>query len=179
MRLELQKSLAEKYPLIFKDRNQDSHGLSIKISVNDGWYSLIDGLCEMLYSDFLQATRHYKYFKDLVGVAKHDGSLYTQEEIDEYRIKAEEAAQNVPIASQVKEKYGGLRFYVQYSNDKHNNYIDMAESLSYRICECCGTMDDVRTWEMSWVKTFCKTHAEIHYGKETVEHYLKGKKDED
>jgi hypothetical protein len=42
---------------------------------------------------------------------------------------------------QVKEKFGGLRYYLRgYRNDAINLMIEQAESLSYEICEQCGSM---------------------------------------
>jgi len=59
---------------------------------------------------------------------------------------------------QVKEKFGGLRFYIGATES--NKYkeidvlIDIAEQESYHICESCGTTKGVST-KGSWVKTFC------------------------
>jgi len=56
---------------------------------------------------------------------------------------------------QVKEKYGGLRFYTNFSNENQEGSISFAESISYHICEQCGTIKDV-TSEGRWVRTLCK-----------------------
>lgn len=42
------------------------------------------------------------------------------------------------VVSQVKEKYGGLRFYVDGANAVQHAMIDMAERLSRHMCEICG-----------------------------------------
>jgi len=47
------------------------------------------------------------------------------------------------VASQVKEKYGGLRFYVQGASAAQHAMIDMAEALSERLCEICGAPGQV------------------------------------
>ena len=59
---------------------------------------------------------------------------------------------------QIKEKFGGLRFYVGVggSVDLHNA-IDAAERQSYKVCEYCGE-DGSPRWDLSWVKTLCDTH---------------------
>ena len=57
--------------------------------------------------------------------------------------------------SQIKEKYGGLRFYINGSNDEVFNLIDKAEHESYKICEECGTKEGVTT-EGGWILTLCK-----------------------
>lgn len=60
---------------------------------------------------------------------------------------------------QVKEKFGGLRFYIGgVDSDKFDKIYDLintAEEESYKICEECGTRDNV-TIEGSWLLTLCK-----------------------
>ena len=58
-------------------------------------------------------------------------------------------------AVQVKEKFGGLRFYIDGGDDKVDNLIEIADSLSYKICEECGSMDRV-TQTKGWISTRCK-----------------------
>lgn len=56
-------------------------------------------------------------------------------------------------AVQVKEKFGGLRFYVDCSEDYLDGAIDMAEEMSYRICERCGKPGKARGG--GWIRTLC------------------------
>lgn len=56
---------------------------------------------------------------------------------------------------QVKEKFGGLRFYYNFGNEEIGKLVGEAEEESYKICEQCGTRDDV-TVEGSWILTLCK-----------------------
>ncbi len=89
---------------------------------------------------------------------------YTQNCIDEYKLLQLEA-------TQVKEKYGGLRFYYSWvgnkkMTDEQNKYIDRIESLisdaeyiSNYICERCGTMIGVFQTK-GWITTICKKCAE-------------------
>lgn len=58
-------------------------------------------------------------------------------------------------ASQVKEKFGGLRFYVVSSTDKQQEIIDFAESLSLSICENCGDTKTAKIRGGGWVRTLC------------------------
>jgi hypothetical protein len=57
------------------------------------------------------------------------------------------------IAVQVKEKYGGLRFYVQAGSDAIFDLIDKAEDESSRTCEMCGEPGELRG--VGWVSTMC------------------------
>lgn len=58
-------------------------------------------------------------------------------------------------AVQVKEKFGGLRFYVTNANDEVYDLISKAEKESYKTCEKCGTRENVTTNEDGWVFTLC------------------------
>lgn len=55
--------------------------------------------------------------------------------------------------SQVKEKFGGLRFYVGEAADEMYEFIDRAEELSFTICERCGESGKPR--EGGWTLTLC------------------------
>jgi len=72
------------------------------------------------------------------------------------------------VIDQVKEKYGGLRFYYhtegepETDNDKANYKADtiggmvwFAEDLSYHICEECGSTTNVTQDIEGWVYTRC------------------------
>jgi len=56
---------------------------------------------------------------------------------------------------QVKEKFGGLRIYLSTYTDGLSQMVDDAERASFKICEYCGTKEDV-TSEGGWIKTLCK-----------------------
>lgn len=60
------------------------------------------------------------------------------------------------VAEQVKEKFGGLRFYFSGGDEIHNGMIDFAEYLSYQICEECGSTKDVGRTN-GWVSVLCRT----------------------
>lgn len=56
--------------------------------------------------------------------------------------------------TQVKEKFGGLRFYIIGGNDEVYDLIDLAENESLKICENCGTKENVTT-KGGWLVTLC------------------------
>jgi hypothetical protein len=58
--------------------------------------------------------------------------------------------------AQVKEKFGGLRFYMTNSTPKMDGAITMAESMSYHICETCGKPGIRRSG--GWILTLCDEH---------------------
>jgi hypothetical protein len=59
------------------------------------------------------------------------------------------------VATQVKEKFGGLCFYVESSTEAQHAVISFVESLSHSICEKCGSAENVGRTK-GWMKTICK-----------------------
>jgi ribosomal protein L37AE/L43A len=64
-----------------------------------------------------------------------------------------------PMAVQVKEKFGGLRFYLDAADERIYAMIDAAEVESYRTCEVCGRPGVLRVTQGGWYKTTCDVHA--------------------
>ena len=60
------------------------------------------------------------------------------------------------VATQVKEKFGTLRFYTQGEDERQWGMIALAQSMSARICEVCGTTESVELRGKMWVKTMCE-----------------------
>lgn len=78
---------------------------------------------------------------------------------------AECAREGVTIA-QIKEKFGGLRFYVDSPTLPTSlaQAIAGAETLSYYICEDCGKPGQLSS-NGRWLKTLCEVHRETRgYG---------------
>ncbi len=63
-------------------------------------------------------------------------------------------------ATQVKEKFGGLRFYVNAAPKEIHDLIGEYEEKSFETCEVCGALGKFRD-DLSWVQTLCAKH----YGK--------------
>ena len=63
-----------------------------------------------------------------------------------------------PEIVQIKEKYGGLRFYYNGGSELIHGMVHFAETLSYQICESCGTTENVTTNDLpEWIFTLCDT----------------------
>jgi hypothetical protein len=125
---EKDEILCKKYPLIFKHRNGPIMDTCMAWGVDceDGWFDLLDTLCG-------EIQRHVDWkSKDL-----------SQEEKESLQV----------VASQVKEKFGTLRFYYYGGDDTTDGMIDMAEALSAKICEDCGVPGQLRT--NGWHRTVC------------------------
>jgi hypothetical protein len=59
--------------------------------------------------------------------------------------------------TQVKEKFGGLRFYINEGFDEVHTRITKAEGESYTICEMCGEAGEIRR-DTGWYRTLCEAH---------------------
>lgn len=66
---------------------------------------------------------------------------------------------------QVKEKFGGLRFYINEGSKEIFQRIQDAEKLSSKTCETCGELGELRT-NIGWYTTLC----DKHYGQKSNEH---------
>lgn len=60
---------------------------------------------------------------------------------------------------QIKEKFGGLRFYTGGLSPEGHDAIAEAERQSFTVCEECGESGDLDT-RTYWVKTLCEVHKE-------------------
>lgn len=59
------------------------------------------------------------------------------------------------IATQVKEKYAGLRFYVHSASNETYRLIDLYENKSRKTCEYCGAKGKLHD-RNGWYTTLCK-----------------------
>jgi len=66
--------------------------------------------------------------------------------------------------SQIKEKFGGLRFYMQPTDDVATSARDqmyeiaaLAEQMSVNVCEECGSPGAPCTPTRYWIKTLCES----------------------
>lgn len=67
---------------------------------------------------------------------------------------------------QIKEKFGGLRYYTSFPNsvqqeksDKFYALVEQYEAKSLGICELCG-QEGFLVSNGGWFKTLCKEHSE-------------------
>jgi len=60
-------------------------------------------------------------------------------------------------AVQVKEKFGGLRFYMSTETEHMSQHIREAEDRSYETCEVCGKPGKVKP--AKWLVVRCEEHS--------------------
>lgn len=131
MKPENDKLLCEKYPKIFAKRfsHVTESNMAFGFECGDGWFDIIDTLCQSIQNHIDHKVKY---------------ESLTEEQIYSLQV----------VAAQVKEKFGGLRFYVDGGDEYIDGLIGLAEGLSYRICETCG--DKGRTYNHGWVRTHCE-----------------------
>ena len=132
------KQLYDKYPKLFgqKDWPMNRTSMCWNFECSDGWYDLIDRLCSEIQAHIDGENSNIIYKKESGKLLK-DAPEYPQVE-----------------ATQVKEKYGGLRFYVNYYDEYIRGLISMAETMSYGICETCGNPGKPN--DEGWITTLCE-----------------------
>lgn len=115
------KKLYDKYPKLFfqKDLSMKETCMCWGFECGDGWYWLIDQLCDCIQS-YIDANH-----KEQVEVV------------------------------QVKEKFGGLDFNVYGADEMAHGMIWLSNSMSYSICESCGSTEKVSQTK-GWIKTRCE-----------------------
>jgi hypothetical protein len=60
------------------------------------------------------------------------------------------------VVEQIKEKFGGLRFYYQGGDEQIHGMVRMAEAWADASCETCGAPGKRR--DGGWIKTLCDHH---------------------
>ena len=152
MKTELQRKLILEFPQFFStDRkiytgedfaeemsellNQKEMVLPIQFGVEcgDGWFMLLQQL--------------------LKSIESHLNPEYTWPR-----------KERIPLQiDQIKEKFGGLRFYYHGGDTEVSGMVRLAERLSYEICEECGSTNNV-TQTNGWIVTLCENCMKKHNG---------------
>jgi len=130
MNEEFEKTIYSRYPKLFKNVTKPDRPMDFFWGCEHeaGWFNIVDSLCK-------EIVRHIDW--------KHRD---TPEDERPY-----------PVVQQVKEKFGGLRFYYYGGDDIIAGMVSFAEAMSQQICEKCGNKGTTN-WKRSWVKTLCEEH---------------------
>jgi hypothetical protein len=179
MKPELQQKIFDKYPKMFGDRTKPMNETCMcwGLEVGDGWYNLIDTLCEALTYTYSTSVQVDEEDGKRLGVKPYADSYYFCVEPPQV------------IATQVKEKYGTLRFYyreeyneeimslietgkypdLQRIIDRYSDYINgivhFAETASGRTCEATGQSGELHAsggTRSGWLKTLSKEFAKTN-----------------
>lgn len=100
-------------------------------AVGAGWWPILESLCAQI----------------------HQHVEWKQNQFEKYQRGT--GCPDVTI-QQIKEKFGGLRFYYDGGDDEVSGMVRMAESWAARTCEVCGHPGSLRT--SGWMRTLCDHH---------------------
>ncbi len=127
-----EKRMHETYPAMFAN----PYG---GFAIGAGWWPIIETLCRQIqhHIDWANGTRE-RLLKD-----------------NPYNSRIPEAVPQVTV-SQIKEKFGGLRFYYDGGDDMIDGMVRMAEAWADSSCEECGKPGTRRSG--GWIRTLCDEH---------------------
>lgn len=156
----LDEYLCKKYPKIFRDRYAPMTVTCMcwGFEHGDGWLFLLDNLCSCIQS-------HIDSHNDWVEKYGLPAWQEVQDGKQEPKEWLKEKPEPIPqvVATQVKEKFGSLRFYYGGGDDTINGMVQLTERMSTRVCENCGRMDElVNQNSKGWIRTTCPCCVEKH-----------------
>lgn len=131
------ETLLDKYPKMFN--------LQSGFECKNGWYNIIDQLCQQIQShiNWAQRRREYEVQQGIQGEPGMPRTPHVEQ----------------VVAMQVKEKFGTLRFYYDGGDQYISGLVSMAEAMSSVTCEVCGSPGKIRGHH--WIYTACDKHEEI------------------
>lgn len=137
MNKQLDEALCKDFPLLFADRHGDLRKTAMVWGFpGDGWEPIIRQLAEQIEP----------IIEDWWLNHGEDDPMW----------------ESPPRATQVKEKFGQLRFYMGAVPsdifDEVHEWIDKASARSGYTCEVCGDFGVLRSG--GWIRTLCDEHAE-------------------
>jgi hypothetical protein len=136
------EELAKRWPDLFQKSGD------FELSVGDGWYNIIDTLCGFLSRNVERAKSRLQYALD--------NPTAKMEPIEKLEAIVAHELKELAIISQVKEKFGTLRFYMDNATTEQYAYAEFAEAMSRHTCEICGSPGEARN--NGWVKVLCDKH---------------------
>lgn len=161
MKKELDELLCNTYPAIFVDRRGDMTKTAMcwGFECSDGWYNILNCLCHAI-------TEHIDN-----SIRSRDWTIQWNKNVNdpEYEWTAFVPREERPIpdiveqvvATQVKEKFGSLRFYYNGGDDYIDGLVRMAELISEHTCEVCGDKGELSS--SGWYKTLCDRHKKEYF----------------
>lgn len=121
--------LITKYPKIFAD--YEGNPGRVNWSCPEGWMEIVDDMCHSIQSHIDHINKWHE--KDPITNPDSVHQL---------------------TCMQIKEKFGGLRFYTNGGDDYCKGIISFVENMSYNICESCGSNQNIG-YTKGWISTVC------------------------
>lgn len=132
---EFKHSMETKFPKLFPN----PYG---GFEIGEGWWPIVEALCNQIQHHIDQVDKRREY---LLSYSPDDSPI----------------PDPIPqvVVDQVKEKFGGLRFYYHGGDEYIGGLVTMAESWASRTCEQCGNAGKLRG--SSWLYTACAEHTKL------------------
>lgn len=163
---DFQKKMHELYPRAF---NQPYGGFA----VGSGWHTILGCLVANIEHhiswkrgqrarDLRKVRAKNRGFEHLVKFYQgkretpSDWNLTQAEEDMENELDVTDKVEHIRV-QQIKEKFGGLRFYYEGGDREVSGMVTMAEAWAARTCETCGDRGKQRS-SGGWVRTLCDKH---------------------
>ena len=137
MRVELENYLIKKFPKLYSEYGEQQPFTEFGFECDDGWFRLILWLS--------------RYLQDYIDQQNKWSEKYPDQYLPVKQIKV----------VQVKEKFAGLRLYIDGRDAYIDGVVALAESLSYSICEQCGSNENVDQNKKGWSITLCEKCRKI------------------
>lgn len=159
--------MAEKFPRYFGEGKRYGG-----FAIGEGWYPIIESLVSQIHSytkhmrsmrarDLLRVRAKRKGLGALIVFHKGKSKVLSdwgieraQKDFDE-EIKVTPRLNYINIV-QIKEKFGGLRFYYDGGDAEISGMVSMAETWASHSCETCGDRGEQRSG--GWIRTLCDRH---------------------
>lgn len=144
---KLDKFLCEAFPKIFVERKltPQKSCMGRGFECGDGWFPLIYQLCRNIQRH-IDWNNEYVLSDDTnkLGLEKKKRKKTDRQLIPQF------------VALQVKEKFGALCIYHQGGDEYCRGLVDMAASVSWFICEVCGTGGPINVGHTKgWIQSVC------------------------
>lgn len=162
------KRMAEKFPRYFGEGCRYGG-----FAIGEGWYPIVESLVGQIdhYTKWrrnmrahdLRKLRAKKQGLDAMikFMAGKGARAPTDWDIERAGQAMEEDFRITPRVEwirvhQIKEKFGGLRFYYDGGCDEIHGMVTMAEVWAHHACETCGNVGTQRSG--GWIRTLCDKH---------------------
>lgn len=133
--------MADKFPRYFGDGERYGG-----FAIGEGWYPIIESLIGQI--DHYTKWKRNLRARDLKKVRAGDVSITVTPKVNWIKVE------------QIKEKFGGLRFYYQGGDAQISGMVTMAEAWAGRSCETCGDRGERRSG--GWIRTLCDKHEALY-----------------
>ena len=159
--------LVLKYPLLFTNppfgEVSWKNSSVIHFTCGDGWYYILDSL-------LLNINHKLSRWREVCEIKQR--MVARGEPVAEWISKFFEENKTDPLSvfrvDQVKEKFGGLRFYWDIDRELVSNEscaeitgaVGVAESMSFRVCEECGKPGKTENINGYLIATLCEEHMQ-------------------